>query len=362
MKVMIATGGTGGHIDPALALAEMLKQQIPDMHISFVGTDTRMEASLIPSLGYEYTGMHMKGMNGSVSDKILSAFSMLEAKIKCTKLLKQKKPDICIGFGNYISVPLILAASSMHIPTMIHEQNSFAGKANKLLGRYADAIATSYHSTDSVFPENKTRCLGNPMATLTAGYKKDAELIKSYGMNPDKPLVIIMAGSLGSETVSRTMDQAFSLCSEDYQVLMAAGKDNPYRFQYAFNDRIHTVPYMNGARMLASADLAVTRAGATTLAETAACGCPSILIPSPFVPDNHQVYNAMELVKIGAAVMIEEKDLTPEKIAACMNQLMADSQKRKEMKQNALSKADTDAAYSMIEWIKELTSHGSVVE
>ena len=214
---MIATGGTGGHIDPALALAEMLKQQIPDVHISFVGTDTRMEASLIPSLGYEYTGMRMRGMNGSVTDKILSAFSMLEAKIRCTKLLKDKKPDICIGFGNYISVPLILAACSMHIPTMIHEQNSFAGKANKLLGRYADAIVTCYHSTDSVFPKSRTKCLGNPMATLAAGYRKDAELIRSYGMNPDKPLVIVMAGSLGSETVSRTMDQAFPLLSEYHE-------------------------------------------------------------------------------------------------------------------------------------------------
>ncbi len=355
MKVMIATGGTGGHIYPALALAEVLKKQKPDSEIVFFGSDDRMEAQIIPEMGYKFYGLHMTGMNGGVRAKISSAASLLIAGYKCRKILREEKPDICVGFGNYISVPLIIEASRLKIPTMIHEQNSFAGKANKLLAKYCNAIACCYEINKQQMPARKIRVLGNPEAQIAAETAYDPDFLKQYGLDPEKPFVVFMMGSLGSTSVSKVIDEACALFDRDYQLLIAAGKSNEYEFRNTDQPNIRLVPYVDGKIALKCCSCAVVRAGATTMAELSAIGCASILIPSPYVPNNHQVFNAQELVKQDGAVMIEEKDLTAQKLADTLNGLMKDPQRIEQMKENARAAGKVHAADEMIAWMEELT-------
>jgi UDP-N-acetylglucosamine--N-acetylmuramyl-(pentapeptide) pyrophosphoryl-undecaprenol N-acetylglucosamine transferase len=354
MKVMIAAGGTGGHIYPALALAEILKRNEPDTEIVFFGSDNRMEAKVIPDAGYRFYGITMSGMNGGLGAKFNSFVSLVKAQKECRKILLQEKPSICVGFGNYISVPLIKAAHSLHIPTMIHEQNSFAGKANRFLAKDVDAIVGCYASNLEQFPAEKTRLCGNPEATLAADTEWNAEELTKIGLQADVPFVLFMMGSLGSSSVSKVIDQALPLLKDSYQVVVAAGKSNDYTFTYPENDRVKIVEFVNGKMMLKGCALAVLRAGATTMAEIGAIGTPSILIPSPYVPNNHQYHNAMELVNAQAAEMIEEKDLTAETLADKVNALMENEEERNKMKINAEKMGKVEAAEDMIDWMKEL--------
>lgn len=354
MKVVIAAGGTGGHIYPALALADILKKTRPETEILFFGSSGRMEAEVIPAHGYRFHGEEMTGTNGGISAKVHSLLSLVKAGRHCRKLLKEEKPDICVGFGNYISVPLILAAHRMHIPTMIHEQNSFAGKANRLLSRYCDAIVTCYASNEEQMPKEKIRLLGNPQATTAADTHYDAEDGAKAGLDPAKPFVLVMMGSLGSESVSKIIDEACGMLDEDYQVIIAAGRDNEYQFVHTDSSRLIVVPFVDGKKMLKGCEAAVLRAGATTMAEIGAIGCAAILIPSPYVPNNHQYYNAAEYADKDAAILLEEKDLSAEKLAQTLNALMKDPERRETLRRNTKKAGKADAAYRMIEWMEEL--------
>ncbi len=354
MKVMIAAGGTGGHIYPALALAEVLKEKHPDCEIVFFGSDNHMEAKVIPQAGYRFYGLKMSGMNRGIRAKMRSAVSLIRGERYCLKMLKQEKPDICVGFGNYITVPFIRAAHRLHIPAMIHEQNSFAGKANRFVSGLCDAVVTCYESNREQMPKAKIRMLGNPEATLAARTEWKPELLKEIGLDPDVPFVVFMMGSLGSETVSRVIDEACALFDPSFQAVIAAGKGNDYTFRTPSEGRIRIVPYVDGKAMLKGCALAVTRAGATTMAEIGAIGCASVLIPSPYVQNNHQVYNAMELVRQNAAVMIEEKDLSAERLADEVNRLMKDTDRLDEIRRNAWQAGRRDAAGQMIAWMEEL--------
>lgn len=356
MKVMIAAGGTGGHIYPATALADILKKEKPDSEIIFFGSNSRMEANVIPKMGYKFYGLDMKSGNGGLLNKVKSVNSLASAYKQAKSILKKENPDICIGFGNYISVPLILAAHRMGIKTMIHEQNSFAGKANKLLSKYVDAIVSCYEANLEQMPKEKQRILGNPQATLATSTIFDSSCLTDIGLDANKPFVLCMMGSLGSSSVSKIIDEACPLFDDDFQVVIAAGKSNDYTFQYSSNERIKIVEFVDGKKMLKGCSLAVLRAGATTMCEIGAIGCASILIPSPYVPNNHQFYNANELVVRDGALMIEEKDLTADKLADTVNFLMHNEEKRKSLKDNAYKLGKRDAAYKMISWMEELVN------
>lgn len=358
MKVMIAAGGTGGHIYPALALAESIQKIAPETEIVFFGSDNRMEARVIPAAGYRFYGITMQGMNGGILAKFASLNSLLKAGRKCRQILKEEKPDICVGFGNYISVPMIKEAHALHIPTMIHEQNSFAGKANRYLAKYADAIVGCYQSNLEQFPQEKTRLYGNPEASIAAKTVWDRQQLTKIGLDDTKPFVLCMMGSLGSSSVSKVIDEALPKMDHAYQVVVASGASNAYSFQTPSDARIKIVSFVDGKMMLKGCALAVLRAGATTMAEIGAIGTPAILIPSPYVPNNHQYHNAMELVNAKAAEMIEEKDLTADVLADKINSLMKDSELRKTIHENALAMGKNDAAEQMIQWMKELANNG----
>ena len=231
MKIMIATGGTGGHINPALDLAHILKERNPKNEVIFVGSDNRMEATVIPDAGYKFYGLHITTTAGSIFSKVTYATSLMKAYFESKKILKKEKPDICIGFGNYISVPLILAAHHLGIKTMLHEQNSFAGKANKFLSRFADAVVGCYESNQEQMPKANVRILGNPSASVVKDTVFDPEVIKSVGLSTEIPYVVFMMGSLGSSSVSKVIDEAIPLFDQDFQVMIVSGKANAYQFE-----------------------------------------------------------------------------------------------------------------------------------
>ena len=349
-RVLIAAGGTGGHIYPALAFAHRLKKD--GIESIFVGSMDRLEGQLIPENGYPFISLRIPNTSGSIPGKIKYILSMAGAVSQCRKLINEYQPDACVGFGNYISVPLILAARSLRVPTMISEQNSFAGKANVFLGRFADAVELAYERSGKDFDPAKSRVLGNPQEEVCAAKSADRSLLETYGIDADRPFVLVMMGSLGSGSLSKIIDDA---CRgvKDYQVLIAAGKKNPYTFS-TDNPNVIVRDYVSGADMLKLCDLAVCRAGATTLAELASAKTPSILIPSPFVPNNHQYYNALELKERGAAVLMEETTLQADSLLAEMNRLMHDNTARTAMSEAAGTLARPHAASDMAAWLKEI--------
>ncbi|MBQ9327629.1 MAG: undecaprenyldiphospho-muramoylpentapeptide beta-N-acetylglucosaminyltransferase [Solobacterium sp.] len=352
--VMISAGGTGGHIYPALAVADLLKEE--QIRTVFVGSSDRLEGQLIPEHGYEFVPIQIPSTSGSILGKVKYVLSMGREIASCRKLLKRYQPDACIGFGNYISVPLILAAKQLGIPTMISEQNSFAGKANVFLGRFADAVELAYEGSAKDFPSAKTRVLGNPRAQVIAQMNADESLISAYGLDNTKPFVAVMMGSLGSETMSKIIDEAYQDVTE-YQVLIASGKHNNYQF-HTDNANVIVREYISGADILKLCDLAVCRAGATTLAEIGAAGTPSILVPSPYVPNNHQYFNALELETHGAAVILEETALTASLLREVTDRLMNDAALRIRMSSHASEYAHPRAGSELISWLKELVHEG----
>lgn len=356
MKVLIATGGTGGHIYPALALADVIRKEKAGWETVFWGSSNRMEAQLIPAQGYRFYGAKMSGMTSGIAAKVRSVFSLLEAERLARKVIDREKPDIVVAFGNYISVPVVRAAAAKGIRIMLHEQNSFAGKANRYLAKMADAVAVSYESNLEQMPQfaAKMRCTGNPQATAARSTKYDPAVAASYGLNPAEPYVVFMMGSLGSESVSKVIDEACPLFPDTFQVLIAAGRANDYTYRFQGSERIRIVPFVDGKQMLKGCALAVVRAGATTLAELTAIGTAAVLIPSPHVANNHQYYNAMALVSADAAVMIEEKDLTARLLADTVSSLMSSPEKLAQMRRNAEKTGRPDAAYAMIRWMEEL--------
>ncbi|MGP1377353.1 MAG: UDP-N-acetylglucosamine--N-acetylmuramyl-(pentapeptide) pyrophosphoryl-undecaprenol N-acetylglucosamine transferase [Bulleidia sp.] len=345
-KVMIACGGTGGHIYPALALADEIRRQDATCTVVFTGSRTRMEATIIPENGYRFIPLDVQSTGGGLLAKAAGFFSVMRMKKKCLSLLRQERPDVCVGFGNYISVPLILAAHQLHIPTMISEQNSAMGKANRFLARFADAIEAAYPASVKGLPEKKVRVLGNPQGS-------SVRRSKTSEYRHEKPFVLCMMGSLGSATVSKAMDDALPYLHRDFDVLIVSGKANPHHFQHT-REGVRVIDYADGAAVLQACDLAVLRAGATTLSEAASLHVPSILIPSPYVPGNHQVHNAAAFVEAGAAMMMEEKDLDGARLARAINALMQDPEKRLQMGTQAGKLARPEAAKQMVQWLREL--------
>lgn len=339
MKIIVSAGGTGGHLYPALALVDYIKKQQPDAEFLFVGTTDRLESKVVPQLGYAYKGLHVKGMVGNPLQKLKNALIFLMSLHTSKKILKEFKPDIVIGFGGYPSASVVLAASQKHIKTMIHEQNSIIGLTNKILIKRVDEIICCYEKALEVFPKEKTKLLGNPRASVVT--EQDLKDVHDmYDIPKDRKVVVIVMGSLGSESVNTLMKDALrQMQNEDYDILYVTGKDyydEMKKEMSDLNDSIHLLPYIDDMpSVLSSCDLAVSRAGATTLAEITALATPAIIVPSPYVVANHQEYNARELYDQGAAEMILEKDLNASGFVAKVNDLLYDDKKRMMLKENA---------------------------
>lgn len=317
MRVVIGAGGTGGHLYPALALVEYIKEQEPDSEFLFVGTLDRLESQVVPKLGYRYVGLNVSGMVGNPFKKAVAAMKFLKSIGTAKKVLKEFKPDIVLGFGGYPSASVVKGANSLKIKTLIHEQNSIIGLTNKILIDKVDKIVCCYNKALEELPKDKTLLLGNPRASVVAKIKPQ-DIHQKYNLDPSKKLVTIVMGSLGSKSVNDVVIKALNeLEAKPYQVLYCTGKNYYDDFKDIRDtlSNVKIVPYIDDMpSVLNNSDLIISRAGASTIAEITSIGVPSILVPSPYVAANHQEYNANELVVREAAKVILEKDLSSNKL------------------------------------------------
>lgn len=352
MRIIIASGGTGGHIYPAITLAQALQKA--GHKITFVGSTGRMEKDVIPAAGFDYIGLDMKIPGGSLINKANSFVSIVKAYYKCREIVKDY--DLAIGFGNYISVPLVMAARNRGLKTVIHEQNSFAGKANKYLDQKADLVIGSYEENKKTFKNPHTLILGNPQSSKAFNIKKDPEVLLNLGLDPDKKTVVIFMGSLGSQTVNKVVIEYLNSLKGDYQVIYASGKQNYAKARAAVKkkDYICVKEAVDGVKVMANSSLLVSRAGATTLSEICAMGMPSILIPSPYVPNNHQFYNAMALIDKNAALLLEEKGLSPASLKAIIEKSINDEELLKSLHENAIKLSNPKVLDEIVKEIEKL--------
>ena len=313
-----------------------------------------MEKDVIPAAGFDYIGLDMKIPGGSLINKANSFVSIVKAYYKCREIVKDY--DLAIGFGNYISEPLVMAARNRGLKTVIHEQNSFAGKANKYLDQKVDLVIGSYEENKKTFKNPHTLILGNPQSSKAFNIKKDPEVLLNLGLDPDKKTVVIFMGSLGSQTVNKVVIEYLNSLKGDYQVIYASGKQNYAKARAAVKkkDYICVKEAVDGVKVMANSSLLVSRAGATTLSEICAMGMPSILIPSPYVPNNHQFYNAMALIDKNAALLLEEKDLSPASLKAIIEKSINDEELLKSLHENAIKLSNPKVLDEIVKEIEKL--------
>lgn len=361
MKIVITTGGTGGHIYPATALAEQLLQDDKTNEILFIGNISRMEAVEIPKLGYRFIGISAQQFNNNPK-KMQALVTLYKSYNQCLKLLDEIKPDIVIGFGGYVTVPVVLAAVKLKIKTIIHEQNSIAGMANRMLSHFVDKVVICYKSASDAFNKNKTLLLGNPRESSALNFIKDHLIFKQFGLSTKKKTVLIVMGSLGSLTVNKQMMAIIeSLKTKDYNVLYVTGNSHYEEFanNVAESNNVKIVKYINQFEIAGNCDLVISRGGATSAAEYMALGVPTIIIPSPYVPNNHQYLNAKAMLDNGAAILLEEKDLNPITTVELIDSLINDKEKLAQMSLQAKAMSHPNAAIDFVNLIKETVNNGN---
>ena len=358
MKVLIAAGGTAGHINPALAMASVIRAHCPDAEIHFAGRRKGMEYGLVTKAGYAFHPIEVNGIQRRLTPKnvarnVVALYHLALSAPRANAILKEVQPDLVIGAGGYVSGPIVQAAARKGILTAIHEQNAFPGVTNKILAKSVDVVfAAMPDAVERLGAADKTVVVGNPVRAEI--YTQDRTSARqALGLSADRIMILSFGGSLGAQRVNEVVADLAqweleqknfyhihatgSIEKDDFAKLSAQKKiDGDPRF--AIREYIDDMP-----RLLAAADLVISRAGALTLAEIAAMGRASVLIPSPNVAENHQYHNAMQLQKLGAAVVVEEKNLTGEKLIEIVDGLTRDPAKLMEMgvKAKALSQPDS---------------------
>lgn len=338
MNVIVSAGGSGGHIYPALAIIDELKRYEKNLNVLYIGTHNRMEKTLVPNKGIPYESLEIYGFNKNIKRDIKNIFLIKKALKKCSKIIKDFNPDIVIGVGGYVTYPVIKMAKKLGIKTFIHEQNSRPGKVNYLVSKYADVVGVTFKSSINYLKRaKKVIHTGHPSLDIAINTKKyDKTLL---GFDKTKKLVLYVAGSLGSASLNQKMiDFLNSDLHNNYEILYITGNNvNISEFESKIINKKHIkiLPYFeNLPSIMASSDLVISRAGAGTLFEIIGLEKPSIIIPSPNVANNHQYYNACELLENKVIEVIEEKEITKEKLAEKINDLLNNYNKRELLKKN----------------------------
>ena len=337
MRVLLAGGGTAGHINPAISIADTIKSKEPGSEFMFVGTQSGMESRLVPKAGYKIEFVDVQGFKRKLTpENIIAVFKALRALGKCRSIIKKFKPDVVIGTGGYVSGPLLYAATQLKIPALIHEQNVFAGLTSKMLCNKVNTVCISFEESRKHFENTENVVLtGNPIRQELFGltYSHAREKI---GVD-DKPLIVAFGGSLGATRLNESMVDYIKKTEEGMcNILFATGErgfETVLKSLEGVNKKgVNVVKYIyNMDEAMQAADLLVCRAGALTLSELNALGKPALLIPSPNVTDNHQYYNAKALVDNNAAVMIEEKNLDSEVFKKAVDELLYNRNRLDEM-------------------------------
>lgn len=361
MRILVTGGGTGGHIYPALAFIRYVQKIQPDSEFLYVGTHRGLENKIVPETGISFKTIKIQGFKRKLSfDNLKTVQLFLESIKRSKEILREFKPDVVIGTGGYVSGSVVYAAARMKIPTIVHEQNSVPGITNKFLSRFADKVGICFPDAAQYFPENKTVLVGNPRAqeVVTSG---KSDVLEQYKLLPDTPTVLIFGGSQGALKINQAVIQALPKFSQkDYQVLYASGD----RYYNEISEKIDVEkisrnlslqPYIkNMTDVMANVDLLVGRAGATSIAEFTALGLPAILIPSPYVTNDHQTKNAQSLVNAGAVKMIADANLTGENLVEAVDEIMSNNEKREKMAKASRQEGIPDAAERMWSLVNEI--------
>ncbi|MDR1729481.1 MAG: undecaprenyldiphospho-muramoylpentapeptide beta-N-acetylglucosaminyltransferase [Prevotellaceae bacterium] len=350
LKFIISGGGTGGHIFPAISIANALKKKHPDAGILFVGAEGRMEMEKVPAAGYAIKGLPVSGFDRS---NLLKNFKVIARLFKsiamAKKIVREFSPDVVIGVGGYASGPTLYAANKLHIPTVLQEQNSYAGVTNKLLAKKAAKICVAYGNMERFFPEDKIILTGNPVRQLRIQQEELKTAYEQFGFSPEKKTLLIIGGSLGARTINQSVINGLeALKKSGIQVLWQTGKfyfENAQKNAISSNNpNLLTTDFI--ARMdyaYAIADLVISRAGASSISELCLLGKPSILVPSPNVAEDHQTHNAMALVNKNAAVLVKDVEAQEKLIMTALN-IISDNSKLADLEKNILTLALSNSA------------------
>lgn len=334
MKVLLSGGGTGGHVYPAIAIANRIKEENPDAEIVFVGTEKGIESEIVPKYGYELKTVTVQGFKRKIDfDNVKRVFKLFKGLEQSRRIVKKFKPDVVIGTGGYVSGPVLFNASMSKVPAIIHEQNSFPGVTNKILAKMVTKVLTSFEDSHERFPEetrNKLVLTGNPVRKEILISKKSNSRRK-LGVQEDKKMVLCYGGSGGSRKINDSMKLVIrNLVNEDVAFIYATGKNFYDGFMEDISDLQlkpyqKVVPYLEDmASALAACDMVIGSAGAISLAEITALGKPSIIIPKAYTAENHQEYNAKSIESKGAGIAILEKNLTAETLNNTVFKLLGD--------------------------------------
>ncbi|QZY57182.1 undecaprenyldiphospho-muramoylpentapeptide beta-N-acetylglucosaminyltransferase [Crassaminicella profunda] len=362
MKVLISGGGTGGHIYPAIAIANKIREEIKGVEILFVGTKKGLESELVPKAGYKLETITVSGFKRKLSIDTFSSIKDLFLGIKdATKIIRKFKPDLVIGTGGYVCGPVVFIASLLNVKTVIHEQNVIPGMTNKILSKFVNKILVSFEESKEYFGNNnKIVVTGNPVRKDFIDVDKKG-CRKVLGIDDDSFVVMTFGGSRGAKKINETMAKVLRKFNgrKDIRLILVTGSKHyePIlkminKNNFKMKDNIIVMEYVHDmAKYMGASDLVMCRAGAITLAEVTAMGLPTVLIPSPYVANNHQEFNAKVLEKNGASVLLPEKELTDRNIINLLNSLLNDEKRLKEMeaKSKELSKPNaTDMIYTNI--------------
>ena len=369
MKVLLAGGGTAGHINPALAIAGYIKEKEPDTEFLFIGNRDGMEQR---QAGFKIESVVITGFKRSLSPKntvhnFKTVYYSFDSRAKAKKIIKEFDPDICIGTGGYVSGPVILAACNLGYKAIIHEQNAYPGVTNKMLAKSVDRVMLANEDAKSRFTDKAKFVLtGNPIRPSILATKHD-EAKARLGLDDSRPIILSFGGSLGAECINKSMAQLIARSAKDkrYYHIHAYGQQGTWMPELLQKmgvdikncDNLDIRQYIDNMNdCLAACDLVVSRAGAITLSEIQAKGRPAVLIPSPFVAENHQYHNAMSMVNKKAAKLIEQSDLSGEKLIETVDSMLSDKSVLDEYRKNAQSMAITDANERIYKTVKEVLS------
>nr|WP_316614449.1 undecaprenyldiphospho-muramoylpentapeptide beta-N-acetylglucosaminyltransferase [uncultured Ruminococcus sp.] len=374
MKVLLAGGGTAGHINPAIAIAGYIKKMEPDAQILFIGNRDGMEQRLVKQAGFPIKSVVITGFKRSLAPKdlihnIKTVGYSFTSRSKAKKIIKEFAPDICIGTGGYVSGPVILAACNLGCKAVIHEQNAYPGVTNKMLANSVNRVMLANEDAKRRFSDKARFVLtGNPIRPAILSTKHDEAKAK-LGLDDSKPIILSFGGSLGAECINRSMAELIARSAKDkkYHHIHAYGQQGTWMPDLLKSmgvdpkdyDNLDVRQYIdNMDECLAACDLVVSRAGAITLSEVQAKGRPAVLIPSPFVAENHQYHNAMSMVNKKAAKLIEQADLTGELLIETVDSMLTDKSVLEEYRRNAQKMAITNANERIYQTIKEVLAEG----
>lgn len=360
-KVIISGGGTGGHIFPAVAIANKIKEHHPEAEILFVGAEGKMEMEKVPKAGYEIVGLPIRGLQRKLTLKNLAVpFKLIASLNKSKRIVKSFQPDIAIGVGGYASAAVVKVAAKKGVPTLLQEQNSYPGITNKILGKRAEKICVAYDHLDRFFPKDKIVKTGNPVRNEVVQIEgKKEEAFQHFGLDSSKKTILIIGGSLGARTLNESLKKDIQrLLNEDVQVIWQCGKGYITNLKLFVDELNHPNIYLSDFvyemdLAYAAADLIVSRAGAMSVSEVCLVGKPVILVPSPNVSEDHQTKNAMALVNERAAVLVKDVE-AKDKLIPEMIQLLQNESNCKELSDNIKKLGIADAPDRILKEIEML--------